>query len=60
VGGEDKSAHLLGAAVDISCGTSWQRAIMIKALLRAGFRRIGIKPHVLHTDILPGEAIFLY
>lgn len=53
VNGKSRSAHLAGKAVDISCKDSRTRLIMIDALLRTGFNRIGIGKNFVHADINP-------
>lgn len=50
VGGSDTSSHLLGLAVDIECKTSRDRALIIKALIKAGLDRIGIGKTFIHVD----------
>ena len=50
IGGKPDSAHLKGLAVDISCTTSSERFRIVKALLEAGFRRIGISKYFIHVD----------
>lgn len=47
---KDTSSHLKGVAADISATTSLQRYIIISALLRAGFNRIGIAKTFIHVD----------
>lgn len=44
------SAHLTGHAVDLACSDSPTRFLMIKALLDAGFNRMGIYSAHLHVD----------
>ena len=63
VGGVENSAHLKGLAVDLRCRNSRERAIMIKALQKAGFSRIGIAKTFIHVDIdasKPQEVYWLY
>ncbi|MBR1399953.1 MAG: peptidase M15 [Alphaproteobacteria bacterium] len=50
VGGTETSAHLAGCAVDIRCNDSRSRWIIIDALIRAGFNRIGIGKSFVHVD----------
>lgn len=45
-----KSAHMKGMAADIVCHTSHDRWIILQALLREGFSRIGIGPGFIHVD----------
>ena len=51
VGGHPKSMHTIGAAADIHVGNSVERYRILEALLRVGFRRIGIYPHWIHADV---------
>lgn len=51
VGGVENSAHLLGKAVDIHCGSSVHRLKMLTALLSVGFTRMGIGSDFIHVDI---------
>mgnify|MGYP003115591851 CR=1 FL=1 len=63
VNGKSNSAHLRGAAVDISCTSSHQRIVMIDALMIAGFNRIGIAKTFIHADCdkeLPQDVMWLY
>ena len=50
VGGKPKSSHLKGLAVDISVRDSRSRFIVLNALLRVGFCRIGIADTFIHVD----------
>lgn len=62
VGGVENSAHLSGLAVDIRCACSDDRFDMIKALLEAGFKRLGIYEGHIHADndlTKPAPVIFL-
>jgi len=45
----DNSSHLTGA-FDIHCESSKSRYIMIDALIKAGFNRIGIAKNFIHVD----------
>ena len=45
----DNSSHLTGA-FDIRCDDSRSRFIMIDALIKAGFTRIGISKTFIHAD----------
>lgn len=51
VGGVSNSSHLQGLGVDIACSNSSDRFIIVNALVRAGFTRIGIGQHHIHCDI---------
>jgi zinc D-Ala-D-Ala carboxypeptidase len=55
------SAHLTGNAVDLACTDSSTRYVMIKALLAAGFTRIGVYEKHCHCDnspMLPPNVIW--
>lgn len=43
-------AHTLGCAGDIECTNSRERFIIVAALLKAGFTRIGISKTFIHAD----------
>ena len=50
VGGSISSSHLKGVAADIYCENSGQRFLIVKCLLNAGFKRIGIGDKFIHVD----------
>lgn len=50
VGGKPDSAHRCGRAVDIACTTSYNRFLILNALIRNGFTRIGIASDFIHVD----------
>jgi len=50
VGGIENSAHMSGHAVDIACTDLNKRFIIIDALIRVGFNRIGIYDTFIHVD----------
>lgn len=50
VGGKSTSSHLKGLACDIHCNDSTKRFLIISALIRAGFTRIGIAKTFIHVD----------
>ena len=50
VGGVDDSSHTKGHAVDIAVRNSHARFRILKALIHAGFERIGIYPSFIHVD----------
>lgn len=56
------SMHCLGRAVDLSCKNSETRYKIVSALLRAGFRGIGISKTFIHVDnrSAGNPLIFLY
>ena len=49
-GGSETSSHLKGLACDIACSNDRDRFIIIQALLKAGFKRIGISKNFIHVD----------
>ena len=51
IGGVANSSHLRGLAADISCKSSKDRFQLVKILLEAGFRRMGIAGSFIHVDI---------
>jgi len=55
VGGTETSSHLTGWAADISATTSNRRYLVLSALIRVGFRRIGIADTFIHVDMDPDK-----
>ena len=55
VGGKEKSSHQYGYAADIHCTDSRSRFIIIDALIKAGFSRIGIAKSFIHVDNDPDK-----
>lgn len=55
VGGKSEGAHTSGHAVDIKADTSRPRFLIIDALIKAGFTRIGIAKTFIHVDDDPGK-----
>ncbi len=51
VGGVKESAHVKGLAVDIAVSDNVARLNILKGLIIAGFRRIGIGKDFIHVDI---------
>jgi uncharacterized protein YcbK (DUF882 family) len=51
IGGVPTSAHTFGLAVDIACSSSRLRFRILRALIKAGFHRIGIAKSFIHVDI---------
>jgi len=51
VGGVEDSAHMKGLAADIKCEDSSYRFLLIAALMKAGFKRIGIYHNFIHCDL---------
>lgn len=61
VGGVGDSAHKKGLAVDIKCEGSSHKWMLIKAFMKAGFKRIGIYDNFIHVDVdisKPQEVIW--
>lgn len=56
------SSHLYGFAADISCKDSSSREVIVKSLIEAGFRRLGIAKSFIHVDNDPNKssAVWLY
>jgi len=53
--------HTRGKAADIFCKSDALRIKIVKALLHAGFGRLGIGPTFIHADITEGTpSIWLY
>ena len=50
VGGVRNSSHLVGKACDISVQNGNQRYIIINALIKAGFSRLGVAKTFIHCD----------
>ena len=50
VGGVKNSSHLFGCACDIAVYGSHERFLILSALIRAGFHRIGIAETFIHVD----------
>lgn len=50
------SAHTSGYAVDIRCNTDKNRFKIIEALIKAGFKRIGIAKTFIHADCSPSHS----
>lgn len=61
MGRSGTSSHTLGKAVDIRCSNSYERLLIVKALLEVGFKRIGIYETFIHVDSddLKADCIFL-
>lgn len=56
-------AHTLGRAVDIRCNADKNRFKIVEALIKAGFKRIGIADSFVHadnSDTHSQEVIWLY
>ena len=50
VGGVANSSHLVGKAADISVQSGNERYIILNALIKAGFRRLGVAKTFIHCD----------
>ena len=53
--GSTSKNHTSGRAVDISARTSYVRMKIVVALIKAGFRRIGVYPTFIHADNMNEE-----
>jgi zinc D-Ala-D-Ala carboxypeptidase len=51
VGGALTSSHLTGLAADIRCYSGADRLVIVRALLAAGFERVGIAHGFVHVDV---------
>ncbi len=62
-GGSKTSSHLEGYAIDVEANNSRERFIIVDALIKAGFTRIGIGKTFIHFDddpIKDERAMWLY
>lgn len=59
-GRSGNSYHCKGRAVDIKCLDSSSRAVIVDALIRSGFRGIGISNTFIHVDDRPLKCMWLY
>ena len=50
VGGVQNSSHLIGKACDISVQSGNERYIILNALIKSGFRRLGVAKTFIHCD----------
>lgn len=63
IGGVEDSAHTWGVACDIAATSSPRRYHIIRGLLAAGFRRLGIGSDFIHADMdedKPQDVIWTY
>jgi zinc D-Ala-D-Ala carboxypeptidase len=63
IGGKSKSEHIYGQGADIVADTSTIRFHIMRGLILAGFRRIGLGENFIHAGnsiILPGEVLWHY
>ena len=56
VGGVPNSSHLIGVAADIAVSNGSERYIILNALIRAGFKRIGVAKTFIHCDTDPNKS----
>lgn len=56
IGGKPNSSHLRGLAVDIRAADSRTRFIILEALIKVGFNRIGIAKTFIHVDLSEDKA----
>lgn len=56
IGGKPNSSHLRGLAVDIRAADSRTRFIILNALIKVGFSRIGIAKTFIHVDLSEDKA----
>tara|TARA_R110000822_G_scaffold99831_1_gene224979 strand:+ start:230 stop:580 length:351 start_codon:yes stop_codon:yes gene_type:complete len=50
VGGVQNSSHLVGKAADIAVGSGSERYIILNALIKANFKRLGVAKSFIHCD----------
>ena len=55
VGGVPNSSHLIGVAADIAVGSGKERYIILNALIKAGFKRLGVAKTFIHCDTDPNK-----
>jgi uncharacterized protein len=55
VGSRPTSSHLTGHAVDIAVVSVGERFKVLKAMLDAGFERLGIGRDFIHADVDPAK-----
>tara|TARA_R110002096_G_scaffold315242_1_gene509506 strand:+ start:95 stop:445 length:351 start_codon:yes stop_codon:yes gene_type:complete len=62
VGGVQNSSHLHGLAADIAIGSGNERYIILNALIKAGFKRLGIAKTFIHcdTDSSKSNSVWTY
>ena len=62
VGGVPNSSHLVGVAADIAVSGGADRYIILSALIKAGFKRIGIAKTFIHcdTDETKSNSVWTY
>ena len=62
VGGVKNSSHLKGVAADVAVSSGNERYIVLNALIRAGFKRIGVAKTFIHcdTDADKNNSVWVY
>ena len=55
VGGVPNSSHLIGVAADIAVSSGSERYTILNALIKAGFKRIGVAKTFIHCDTDPNK-----
>ena len=55
VGGVPNSSHLIGVASDIAVSSGNERYIILNALIKAGFKRLGVAKTFIHCDTDPNK-----
>jgi len=50
IGGVKNSSHLVGKAADIKVRNGEERYVILNALIKAGFKRIGVAKGFIHCD----------
>lgn len=55
VGGVPNSSHLIGVAADVAVSSGSERYVILNALIRAGFKRIGVAKTFIHCDTDPNK-----
>jgi hypothetical protein len=63
VGGKSDSEHIYGQGADIVADTSTIRFHIVRGLVLAGFKRIGLGKNFIHAGnslVLPGDVLWHY
>ncbi len=62
VGGVPNSSHLIGVAADIAVRSGNERYIILNALIKAGFKRLGVAKTFIHcdTDTSKSNSVWTY
>ena len=63
VGGKSNSAHLRGYAADLVVNNSYERLMILRAVILTGFTRVGIANDFIHIDCdpsLPQNVLWKY